>query len=579
MRVSIVLPALNEAENLSALIDDVRRVMGRLKWEYEVIIVDDGSTDATPDLLKNYIGPSIRVIQHPRNRGYGAALRSGFAAAHMDWVFLTDADRQFRIDDIEKLAAHAAASDFIIGYRVDRKDHGLRKFNTWLFHKILRVLFGVSARDVDCAFKLMKRDILQRVPLRSDGAFISTEIFINMRQQGHHAVEVPIPHYPRLHGTPSGARLGVIARAIKEVLLQYVRTNHALQKYAPPLLIFLASRVAIVMIVALLNLQGFGDAHFGQWDARLYLIIAEQGYIFGGEHSPLIAFFPLYPLMIRIVAVALEISVMGAGLALSLFFGAAAALVLYELMHRWKGREVAMTGIMVFSLFPTSIFLTAPYTESLFLLLALLTFFFLQQKQFSRASLAIALALVTRVTGFLLLPVLWYAWYREKKNLVWLGVHTALILIPFGVFLLYQKIFYGTPFAFLNIQKDHWHHEATWPWIGLQKFMGSVLHDDALAGMWRADFALLAVIVAVLIAGYKIVPRRMLYFGWAVVLLTLSQTYILGMSRYLMMVIPFYFFGGYVLTRYPLWRYPAYIILGSMMIFNTILFTLSKHIF
>ena len=220
MQVSVVLPALNEAENLKVLIPDIQSAMADLGWEYEIIVVNDGSTDGTRELLERLSlpDPRIKTIQHSQNQGYGRALQSGFSMASYTWIFFTDADRQFDIREIQNLAVFGETFDYIAGYRVQRRDHRMRIFNAWLFHLAVRILFGVHLKDIDCAFKLIRREVIQSAHLTSEGAFINTELLIRTQQHGYRIREVPVSHYPRQHGNPTGASPKVIVRAMKEVL-------------------------------------------------------------------------------------------------------------------------------------------------------------------------------------------------------------------------------------------------------------------------------------------------------------------------------------------------------------------------
>ena len=187
---------------------------------FEVIVVDDGSRDGTAAVLERLkpIHPSLRVVRHPVNRGYGAALRSGFAAARYPWIFLEDADNQFDPADVAALLARAADADIVAGYRKQRRDPLARRLNAWAFFTLVTILFGRLARDVNCAFKLMRRDLLERMDLHSEGALINTEVFVLARQLHARVVEVPIHHYARTSGRQTGANLRVIVRAFSELL-------------------------------------------------------------------------------------------------------------------------------------------------------------------------------------------------------------------------------------------------------------------------------------------------------------------------------------------------------------------------
>ena len=218
--ISAVMPAFNEEANLEQSVGRMAAALAAHARAFEVIVVDDGSRDGTAAVLERLkpIHPSLRVVRHPVNRGYGAALRSGFAAARYPWVFLEDADNQFDPADVAALVARAADADIVAGYRKRRRDPLLRRLNAWAFFTLVTILFGRLAKDVNCAFKLMRRDLLERMNLHSEGALINTEVFVLARQLHARVVEVPIQHYARTSGRQTGANLRVVVRAFSELL-------------------------------------------------------------------------------------------------------------------------------------------------------------------------------------------------------------------------------------------------------------------------------------------------------------------------------------------------------------------------
>ena len=220
LEISAVLPAFNEEANLERAVARTAESLAQRASVFEIIVVDDGSQDGSAALLEKLKAryPSLRVIRHPQNRGYGAAVRSGFSAAQLSWVFMMDADNQFYPCDIESLVCHAAEADIVTGYRKQRRDPLLRRLNAWAFFSLVRLLFGRQVRDVNCAFKLLRRDILTRMDLRSNGALINTEVFVRARQQHARIVEVPVNHYARTSGKQTGADPRVVLRAFRELL-------------------------------------------------------------------------------------------------------------------------------------------------------------------------------------------------------------------------------------------------------------------------------------------------------------------------------------------------------------------------
>lgn len=219
--LSLFFPCHNEAENLEALVADALAALPALASRYEVILVDDGSRDDTVGVAERLVqqhGGAVRLVRHEVNRGYGGALRSGFAAARYDYLAYTDGDRQFRIADLARLveSAEATGSPVVIGYRLQRADPPLRLIYATLYRVANRIWFGLRVRDVDCAAKLFRRDVLRNINVHSDGAFFSAELLIRLRLSGVTAREVGVPHYPRTAGSPTGARLSVIARAVRD---------------------------------------------------------------------------------------------------------------------------------------------------------------------------------------------------------------------------------------------------------------------------------------------------------------------------------------------------------------------------
>lgn len=223
--LSIFFPCHNEAANLAALIADALAAAPSLASEFELIIVDDGSRDETSAIALRLAAADplhIRVIRHEVNRGYGGALRSGFAAARYPWVAFTDGDCQFRVADLQRLADVRSARpgvDAILGYRLHRADPFIRRLYAAMYRFAIRVWFGLRIRDVDCAMKLFRTSALRDVHVASSGAFFSAELLIKLRAAGVTFGEVGVPHYPRTAGSPTGARASVIARAVRDFWL------------------------------------------------------------------------------------------------------------------------------------------------------------------------------------------------------------------------------------------------------------------------------------------------------------------------------------------------------------------------
>ncbi len=219
--LSISFPAYNEEANIGHAIEDALRVASRLTDDFEVIVVDDGSADRTAEIVLEYAEryPQVRLIKHQVNQGYGAAVFDGLVAGSKEWAFFTDSDLQFVMDDLERLWAVRDQADLILGYRAPRRDPFIRKLNGWGWTWLTNVLFGYVSRDVDCAFKLIRREVIDVVGPRveSRGATFSAEFLVRARRAGFKFKEVPVTHRPRRVGSQTGARLDVIVRAFREM--------------------------------------------------------------------------------------------------------------------------------------------------------------------------------------------------------------------------------------------------------------------------------------------------------------------------------------------------------------------------
>jgi glycosyltransferase involved in cell wall biosynthesis len=220
--ISAVLPAYNEEAIIERTVRHVAGVLRGLTRDFEVIVTNDGSRDRTGQVLAelqaNEPGLNLRVVTHQHNCGYGAALASGFDAAGKDLIFLTDGDKQFDVTEISQfLPAMDPQTDLVIGWRRNRADRLMRKLNALGWKLLVNGLFGYTARDVDCAFKLFRRGVWQSMTVHARGATFSAEFLIKARRLGFRVKELPVSHLPRTAGHPTGARLDVIVRAFVEL--------------------------------------------------------------------------------------------------------------------------------------------------------------------------------------------------------------------------------------------------------------------------------------------------------------------------------------------------------------------------
>lgn len=223
--LTIFFPAYNEEDNIERAAEDAVRVAEDSPYisDYEILIINDGSTDGTEACSRRLASryPAVKLISHPRNRGYGAALKTGIYAATKDYIFFTDADRQFDMLELSNLLVHVPQYDAVVGYRAPRRDPLMRLINAWGWNRLNRLLFGLQVRDIDCAFKLLRRALAQNLHLRSQGAMVSAEMLIKLSRRGVRIKEVPVSHLPRVAGAATGAKPTVILRALREMVALY----------------------------------------------------------------------------------------------------------------------------------------------------------------------------------------------------------------------------------------------------------------------------------------------------------------------------------------------------------------------
>jgi glycosyltransferase involved in cell wall biosynthesis len=219
--LSVVLPAYNEEANVERVVRDCAAYLEVRVPDYELIVVNDGSHDRTGAILDALTAEfsKLRPQHHAQNRGYGAALRTGFDAAAKRFVFYMDGDGQFDIRDLDIILPLATDDDHIVtGYRIERRDPFVRRLNAMLFGNFLvRVMLGVKVRDLNCAFKLIPKKVLASMRLDSTGALVNAELYGYAVRKGFGIKEVGVHHYPRTAGVQTGAHLRVILRAFYDL--------------------------------------------------------------------------------------------------------------------------------------------------------------------------------------------------------------------------------------------------------------------------------------------------------------------------------------------------------------------------
>lgn len=231
--ISIILPALNEAQNIEALSQEILSYFKNKNIPFEIIIVNDGSTDETGIIADALASEhkNISVIHHAQNKGYGKSLKDGFNASRQAYLFFTDADRQFKINSLDSFLPlmEEGNTDMVIGYRINRKDNLLRKFLAWGFNRMVCILFTINSRDIDCAFKLFKKEVFTSLEIKSDAFLFNAEILAKAQIKQLNIVQVGVEHYPRFAGD-STISYKSIASTINKLYALYCETRRFKKK-------------------------------------------------------------------------------------------------------------------------------------------------------------------------------------------------------------------------------------------------------------------------------------------------------------------------------------------------------------
>lgn len=218
--LSIFVPAFNEEGNIDACLKSLVDIAEQISDAYEILVIDDGSTDKTKTIAGNMQAKNsnIRVIGHESNKGYGSALATGIKNCRYEYIFFTDADLQFDLSELHSFVPHTSNYDVIIGYRFNRQDPLIRILNAKVWNLLVRLFFHLKIKDINCAFKLFRKDVIQNINIQSRGAMASAEILIKLKRNNIPMLELPVKHKPRKWGSATGAKIPVIMLAINELI-------------------------------------------------------------------------------------------------------------------------------------------------------------------------------------------------------------------------------------------------------------------------------------------------------------------------------------------------------------------------
>ncbi|WP_197093538.1 glycosyltransferase family 2 protein [Nonomuraea sp. SBT364] len=509
MSVAVVMPAYREEANLAATVEDFLTTLE--SDDHWVIVVVDGSPDGTgrvADLLASRFPGRVRVVHHPANLGYGAAVRTGIALALADTgarrIFLTDSDGQFRARGLPELIAEAERerADVVIGYRSPRADPPGRRMAGAAWTWLNRLLLGIGARDVDCAYKLFDRHVLERLDLRADAATISPELLVKLRHRDVRIIQRPVEHFPRLHGEQSGGRLPVALRSLRSLLALWAevsgstragRAAHRVIRPRDPVLAVLTVLAAVLSVAAW---QHFDAVRLAYPDSISHLLISRRVISsptpglaqLGGVWLPL-------PHLLTLPLVWIDgwyhsgwaaTAVSMAAYVLAIRYLYRTALLLTG--SRWAGA----TAAAVLALCPAVLYLqSTPMTELPLLACLAATVYHLtawrrteDYRSLAAAGAAVLLATLTRYEGWVIAALAavivgWTVWRRSprRRRLVRAEAHVifygTLAFAGIALWLVWNGVIFGDPLYFYA---GEYAKPSLW-----------VSRDELTAGDWRAS--------------------------------------------------------------------------------------------
>lgn len=219
--LSVFLPAYNEEDSIASTVENVVKVLKTLDLDWEVLVINDGSKDKTGEVVKELEKkyPNVKLVNHEINKGYGHALKTGFAKSKYPWVAFVDSDGQFDFMEIKKLIGKTDEADVILGYRLNRADPIQRRVFTWGWKMLAMALLGLNVKDYSCGFKLIKKEVIDEIsPIESEEKVTQIEMLIKAKKKGRKFAEVGVHHFPRTAGVPTGANLAVVKKSFTDML-------------------------------------------------------------------------------------------------------------------------------------------------------------------------------------------------------------------------------------------------------------------------------------------------------------------------------------------------------------------------
>ena len=561
--LSVFFPCYNDATTIGELVTRAAGTLDVLGLDGDIVVVNDGSRDDSAAVLATTASAERRlhVVTHERNRGYGAALQSGFAAAHGDWVFYTDGDGQYDPQELAELVQLASDDvDVVQGYKLGRSDNLARRVIGRLYHHVVAFLFGLRIRDTDCDFRLIRRRVLDRIELTETSGVICVELVRKLRDAGARFVEVGVHHYPRTSGRSTFFRPANVARTLRDLARLWislvvrrsdareettttvpahadraVRTSSWRDVIAP----FFVSRAiadALLVAVGMLRAPGALLSGFTSWDGRWYRAIALHGYVVPPHvpaHETPWPFFPLLPGALRMVT-SVGIPVTWAGIACNHVAFLVALVGIHRLAVRHTSRSAANLAVWLAALGPLAFVFSMLYPSALFLAASVWAFVWVEERRDVAAGLAAAVAALTRPNGIVLVIALLIAVGFAARRVVRIALP---VVAAIAGWVWFNALRTGDPLRFLTAKRA-W-REVTLIGFVLRPTGNAVVH-----------VAVAALAVGVVMVARKRIPASWTWFSVLYLVPSLALGMV-GLARYATDLFPPYIAGASILERRP----------------------------
>jgi glycosyltransferase involved in cell wall biosynthesis len=497
--ISVFFPTFNEEGNIEKVVKKAKEVLDKVAGKWEIIIVDDGSSDATPRITNEIAKADkrISVVHHPQNKGYGGALKTGFEKAKYPWVAFTDSDGQFDFSEIESFIARKDDADLILGYRKKRADSFARKVFTFGWSTLARLLLGLKAKDYSCGFKMIKKSVYEDIqPLVGEEKVTQIEMLVKARKKGFKFVEIGVSHYPRLSGKQTGAKLSVVIKSVVDMFSLWARMHGITKKE-----VFVV--LGILAIGAFFRLYRISEYMIYLGDEGRDMIIVRR--MLTEFHPPLIGpgtsvgnmyLGPLYYYMMAIPTLLANFSPVGPAVMVSLLGVATIALVWF-VGREWFNKTAGLTASLLYAISPTVIaYSNFSWNPNIMPFFALLTMYAVWKVKKTRElrwlvvmMVSYAFVLQSHYFGLFLAPVMFFYWLKSRsqiKNTLYSLLLFLLLMSPLVIFDLRHDFLNFNAIKNFSTQGSS---SFTTPLSGGSKFVSTLTHATTRILGGRNDIA------------------------------------------------------------------------------------------